>query len=160
MVAPQASLRLPLLAGACLLVLGFASVARAHGVQSTLERLGSLTTSAPLQLESRFSSGLPARDAAVRIVSPTGDVAVELGHTNAEGHLTFALPPQARPDWEVQVDAGPGHRDYIELPGSTPAALHGEAPLSPHSLARSFRSLGAVALLGTMAGILLKRPRP
>jgi nickel transport protein len=159
MVAPQASLRLALLAGGCGLVLLCAPGARAHGIESTLERLGSLTSSSPYQLESRFSSGVPARDAAVRMVSPDGVASVDLGHTNAEGQLTFRLPAQARADWEVQVDAGPGHRDYVELPSSAPATLHSDSALSHPALARSLRSLGVVALLGTMAGLLLHRPR-
>jgi nickel transport protein len=160
MAAPQASLRLPILLGGCALALLSAPAVRAHGIQSTLERLGSLTAgSSPYQLESRFSTGLPARDAAVRMVSPDGASAVELGHTNIEGQLTFQLPAQARADWEVQVDAGPGHRDYVELPGSSPATLHSHAAPSSPALARSLRSLGAVALLGAMAGLLLQRPR-
>jgi nickel transport protein len=159
MVAPQASLRLAFLAGGCGFALLCAPGARAHGIQSTLERLGSFTSSSPYQLESRFSSGVPARDAAVRMVSPDGVASVELGHTNAEGQLTFRLPAQARADWEVQVDAGPGHRDYVELPSSASATLHSDSALSHPALARSLRSLGVVALLGTMAGLLLHRPR-
>ncbi|MEB3335583.1 MAG: hypothetical protein VKP70_11435 [Cyanobacteriota bacterium] len=160
MVLPRASFRLPLLAGGVLLALMAAPAARAHGIQSTLERLDGLVSKTPYQLESRFSSGLPARDATVRMVSPDGTASVDLGHTNAEGQLTFSLPAQAKADWEVQVDAGPGHRDYLEIPGSAPAGLHGQASLPSRALARGFRSLGALALLGTLAGLLLSRPRP
>ncbi len=159
MVAPSAALRLPLLAGGCALALLGAPSVHAHGIESTLERLGSLTASSPYQLESKFSSGLPARDAAVTMVSPDGAAAVELGHTNAEGQLTFRLPAQARADWEVQVDAGPGHRDYVELPGTAAATLHSQAAPLTDPLARTMRSLGAIALLGSMAGLLLSRPR-
>jgi nickel transport protein len=67
-----------------------------------------------LQLESRFSSGEPAQSATVRLVPPQGE-AIVLGQTNAEGQLRFQLPRQAGSDWELQVDAGPGHRDYLEL---------------------------------------------
>jgi len=169
-VAPRPSLRWPLLAGGCLLALLAAPSVRAHGIESNLERLGGLVSngsdlsngpvqSSPFKLESRFSSGLPAREASVRMVSPDGTASVNLGHTNAEGQLTFSLPAQARADWEVQVDAGPGHRDYLELPGSAPAALHGRATSYADPLGRTLRSLGAVALLGTMAGLLLHRPR-
>jgi nickel transport protein len=160
MVALRASLRLPLLACGVGLALLAAPAARSHGIQSTLERLGSLTASSPYQLESRFSSGMPAREANVRMVSPDGNASVELGHTNAEGQLTFTLPAQARADWEVQVDAGPGHRDYIEIPGSTPSTLHGQATPAFNPLRRTLGSLGAVALLGTIAGRLLDRPKP
>lgn len=153
------SFRRPLLVGGCVLALLGGSAAQAHGIQSTLERLTGLTASRPYQLESRFSSGLPASDAAVRMVSPDGHSSVELGYTNAEGQLTFTLPAQARADWEVQVDAGPGHRDYVELPGSTPPALQGQLVPARHSLAQAVRSLGAVALLGSLAGLMLHRPR-
>lgn len=159
MVAPKASLCLPLLAGACALAILGSAGAHAHGIQSTLERLDSLTSKSPYQLESTFSSGLPARDASVRMVSPDGASAVELGHTNAEGQLTFQLPSQAKGDWEVQVDAGPGHRDYVELPSSAPASFQGQAASISSPMARTLRSLGAVALLGTMAGLLRQRPR-
>lgn len=159
MVFPRASLPLPLLAGGCALALLWAPAGRAHGIQSTLERLGGLSASSPYQLESRFSSGVPARDAAVRMVSPDGGKAVQLGHTNAEGQLTFRLPAQARADWEIQIDAGPGHRDYLELPGTTPASLHSRSAATLEHLARAARPLGAIALLGAMAGLLLHRPR-
>lgn len=160
MVALRASLRLPLLVGGIGFALFAPPAVRAHGIESTLERLGSLTASSPYQLESRFSSGMPAREANVRMVSPDGSASVELGHTNAAGQLTFTLPAQARADWEVQVDAGPGHRDYIEIPASTPAALHGQATPVLNPLRRTLGSLGAVALLGTIAGRLLDRRKP
>lgn len=159
-LAPRAARRWPLLAGGFALALIAAPAARAHGIQSTLERVGGLLSSSPYQLESRFSSGLPAREANVRMVSPDGTAAVDLGHTNADGQLTFTLPAQARADWEVQVDAGPGHRDYIELPVAAPAGIHSQLPRPSQPLARTLRSLGAVALLGTLAGLLLHRPRP
>lgn len=160
MVASMPVLRLSLVAAGFAFALLGAPAAHSHGIQSTIERLGGLTASRPFQLESRFSSGLPAKDAAVRMVSPDGATAVELGHTDATGQLTFRLPSQARANWEVQVDAGPGHRDYIELPGTPPAALHSQSDSIPHPLARTGRSLGAIALLGAMAGLMLNRPRP
>lgn len=95
----------------------------------------------------------------MRLVSPDGQASLELGHTDAEGQLTFNLPAQAKADWEVQVDAGPGHRDYIELPGTSPASLQSQVTPSLHPMARTLRSLGAVALVGAMAGVLLNRPR-
>lgn len=158
-VAPGASLHKPLLAAGFVLALFGAPAVRAHGIETNLERVGGLLSNSPYQLESRFSTGLPAHDAAVRVVSPDGTASVALGHTNAEGQLTFQLPAQARADWEVQVDAGPGHRDYLELPGSTPANLHGQAHPRPRLLAHAARALGTVALLGTLAGLLLHRPR-
>jgi nickel transport protein len=158
MVAPKSLSRLSLLAACCALAVFGAPAAQSHGIESTLERLDGLTSSNPYQLESKFSTGLPASDAAVRMVSPDGGTAVELGHTNARGQLSFALPAQAKADWEVQVDAGPGHRDYIELPGAPPAKLQGRQEFSPEP--PLVRSLGAMALVGSMVGLLLSRRRP
>ncbi len=159
MVAPRAPRLWPLLAGGVLLALFTAPAVRAHGIESTLEKVGDRLTSSPYLLESRFSSGLPAKEATVRMVSPDGTASVDLGATNAEGRLTFTLPARARADWEVQVDAGPGHRDYIELPGTTPPGLQGEIRRVSQPLARQLGPLGAVALLGTVAGLMLHRPR-
>ena len=156
MVAPRASRRWPLLAGGFAFALLIAPAVRAHGIESTLERVSGLLSSRPFQLESRFSTGLPAGEATVRMVSPDGTASVDLGHTNADGQLTFTLPSQAKADWEVQVDAGPGHRDYIELPGSAPSGLHGQALRSFQPLANA---LGGLALLGTVAGLMRNRPR-
>ncbi len=160
MVAPRAPRRWPLLAGSFALALLAAPSARAHGIESTLERVGDRLSRTPYQLESHFSSGLPAREASVRLVSPDGTASVNLGQTDAEGRLTFALPARARADWEVQVDAGPGHRDYIELPGSGSSNPRGQVDRTVQPLARTLGLPGAMALLGAMAGLMLHRPRP
>jgi len=144
-----------LAAGSLLLAPG---VARAHGIQSSLERFGGLSA----QLESSFSSGVPARDAEVRLVPPGGGQPIALGHTDSQGRLRFRLPPQASRDWEIQVDAGPGHRDYLEVPPASPgkaAALSSsEGPLRgglSHLLAVS--GLGISGLLGGL--VMRRRPR-
>jgi nickel transport protein len=117
-VAPRVA---AVLTSAGLLSLAWPAPVRAHGIESSLERL-SLLKSDTFQLESRFSSGEPAQSATVRVVSPQGE-AIEVGQTNGEGQLKFQLPRQAGSDWEVQVDAGPGHRDYLELdPGALSTA--------------------------------------
>lgn len=117
-VAPRVA---AVLTSAGLLSLAWAAPVRAHGIESSLERL-SLLKSDTFQLESRFSSGEPAQSATVRVVSPQGE-AIEVGQTNGEGQLKFQLPRQAGSDWEVQVDAGPCHRDYLELdPGALSTA--------------------------------------
>jgi|GEM_PF-844570 nickel transport protein len=146
-----------------------AQPAQAHGIQSTLEQLGALrsplaqgaTSKAQMQLETRFSSGLPAQDAAVRLVPPGGGRAIELGHTDASGQLRFALPARVGADWEVQVDAGSGHRDYLELPGADPR--HAQLPSMlrlDHVLAT--QALAPLALVGLIGGLgsWLSRPRP
>jgi nickel transport protein len=149
--------------------------ARAHGIQSTLERLGSLSsaldaggnasgpraTDPRLQLETEFSSGVPASEAAVRLVPPDGGPPIELGRTDARGRLTFSLPAQARKDWEIQVDAGPGHRDYLELPPADRASGvdHAALPLPSMALALGWAPLALLGLLGGVGGLLQSRRR-
>ena len=102
------------LALATLACLGLsAGAAWAHGIESRLSPLRGLTDQ--LQLHSQFSNGEPTRDAVVRLVPPHGQP-VELGRTDGQGQLSFALPKGANGAWELQVDGGPGHRDYLEMP--------------------------------------------
>ena len=122
------------------------AAAQAHGIESSLTRLQSLSDG--LMLQSQFSNGLPTSDAVVRLVAPDGQ-AVELGRTNAEGQLSFALPKQANGDWELQVDGGPGHRDYLEMPvqqGQAQLDRISEGPLQHNPLAW-LSALGATAML-------------
>jgi nickel transport protein len=123
------------------------AAAQAHGIESSLTRLESLTDS--LVLESRFSNGEPTSDAVVRLVAPDGE-SLELGRTNANGQLSFALPKQANGEWELQVDGGPGHRDYLEMP-----VQQGQAQLDQISQ-HSHRStpLGWLGALGATAMLL------
>jgi nickel transport protein len=123
------------------------AAAQAHGIESSLTRLESLTDS--LVLESRFSNGEPTSDAVVRLVAPDGE-SLELGRTNANGQLSFALPKQANGEWELQVDGGPGHRDYLEMP-----VHQGQAQLdkiSQHS--HGSTPLGWLGALGATAMLL------
>lgn len=156
-------------AAAALLVPGLSPTpVRAHAIESSLEHLhgagsGALSASEAgqaeeLRLISSFSTGQPVAAAAVRAVPPSGGAAVELGRTDGDGRLVFRLPAQVRPDWEVQVDGGPGHRDYLELPGTSaqaaPAGARGE-------LAWSARSVGLITLIGSLGlgGLALQRRR-
>lgn len=99
---------------AALMTVGNGGAARAHAIESSLERLQSVRDG--LTLQSHFSSGEPTANALVRLVPPDGAQAVEVGRTDASGRLSFALPKGSNGTWEVQVDGGPGHRDYLELP--------------------------------------------
>ena len=162
MVALQ-TLRMPLLLGGCTLAVLATPVAHAHGIESTLERLGRSTLNSPYQLESKFSTGAPAQDAAVRMVSPTGDASVALGHTNGDGQLTFTLPVQAKADWEVQVDAGPGHRDYLELPepsatSTEPARVSRSRPYPRLEGWAYLPPLGVFAVAGLAGMLRTRRP--
>jgi nickel transport protein len=142
----------------------------AHGIESNLERLGGLRAGvdfsrtasgnrAPasrLQLQSNFSSGVPASEAAVRLVPPNGGTPIELGRTDTRGQLTFVLPTQASNDWEIQVDAGPGHRDYLELPGSenSGGVPHAGSPLPrAGSLASRWHILSPLVVIGLIGGV-------
>ena len=123
------------------------AAAQAHGIESSLTRLQSLSDS--LMLESRFSNGEPTSDAVVRLVAPDGE-SRELGRTNEKGQLSFALPKQANGEWELQVDGGPGHRDYLEMP-----VQQGQAQLdkiSQHS--HGSTPLGWLGALGATAMLL------
>jgi hypothetical protein len=149
------------------LALAGQGTAHAHAIESSLERLSGLNDS--LLLQSRFGTDQPASDAEVRLVSPNG-VSIALGRTDADGKLRFQLPKAAGPDWELQVDQGPGHRDYLELPaagsGTTvqPSRQAGMGGLSwrearlallqPQSLA-----LAGLVALGGLGGAALWRQR-
>lgn len=159
---------LPALIGLTTLVAS-AGPLRAHGIESSLESLTRLTeahlpaSSTPagraprLQLASHFSSGLPASDALVSLVPPGGGEGISVGRTDASGRLSFALPSGIAPDWEIRVDAGPGHRDYLELPGAKGPAHQAQTPLS------RLQPVGWVPLLGLGllggAGCALRRRR-
>jgi nickel transport protein len=146
-------LLLALFGGAAILA---APPVKAHGIQSTLDYLpssGFSSGAGAMEVQSSFSTGLPARDAAVRLLPPDGGKAIELGHTGPDGRLTFTLPPTASKDWEIQVDAGPGHRDYL---APTDA---GGAPVSPgvggHAAAPIRHWIGEGALSWPLTGLAL-----
>ena len=131
------------------------AAAQAHGIESSLEHLQSLNHG--LMLQSHFSNGEPTRDALVRLVAPDG-VALELGRTNNAGQLSFALPKGANGDWELQVDGGPGHRDYLEMP-----VQRGQAQLDQISQHQQQSPLAWLSALGATAMLLglqrIRRPR-
>ena len=164
------------LGSAALLALVHPQPATAHAIQTTLESLGSLSressnsskgaTAAPagagFALASSFSTGVPVAAASVRLVPP-GGTPIALGRTDALGHLNFQLPAGARSDWEVQVDGGPGHRDYLELPNgavrSAPTSFLVLPQGSPHpSASRLLTPLLGLGLMGAMAGLWVVRP--
>jgi len=155
-----------LLASTALLAFVHPQPAAAHAIQTTLESLGSLSRAytgsstgaagASFALASSFSTGVPVADASVRLVPP-GGTPIALGRTDARGQLNFQLPAGARADWEVQVDGGPGHRDYLELPNGAvrPAAttylvLPQASPNPPNRLLHAFLGLG---LVGALTGL-------
>ncbi|WP_172820833.1 hypothetical protein [Cyanobium sp. NIES-981] len=132
----------------------------AHAIESSLERITAVNDE--LMLESRFSTGEPADDAVVRLLPPGGEP-IEVGRTDASGRIRFSLPSQAAKDWEVQVDRGPGHRDYLELSetGRTGAALGLRPPLnSRRGVNDPWYLLAGLTLIGGgAAGMLALRRR-
>ena len=135
-----------------LLLLASAAPAHSHAIESSLERLSSLTDQ--LVLDSRFGNGEPADDAVVRLVPPNGEP-IELGRTDASGQLRFQLPSNATSAWELQVDRGPGHRDYLELPGAAPALSTGFNSSRPEQGIRTgLALLGLSAAAGVLGGAL------
>lgn len=101
--------------------------ALAHALETNLDVLknnrDSLTSANTLLLHASFGDGQPAGAAVVRLVPPGGQP-ITVGRTGSNGDLSFALPSKANGDWEIQVDGGPGHRDYLTLP-----VRHGTADL-------------------------------
>jgi len=164
-----------LLASAALLACAHPQAASAHAIQSTLETLGSLSRAytgsstgagtgaagPSFALASSFSTGAPVADASVKLVPP-GGTPIALGRTDARGQLNFQLPAGAGSDWEIQVDGGPGHRDYLELPKGAvrPAATTfkvqpQDSPNPPNRLLPPLLGLG---LVGALAGLWVVRP--
>jgi nickel transport protein len=132
----------------------------AHGIESSLTRLESLSRT--LVLQSHFSSGQPTADAVVRLMPPGGQP-LELGRTDSRGQLSFELPRNASGAWELQVDGGPGHRDYLEVPVQSGRAQLDQLSTHPHQPLRS-GWLAGLGGCGAAAAMLLglqriRRPR-
>ena len=159
-------LHLPVLLGVAPLVLA-PGLVRAHAIQTDLTVVGAshshLQASLPaagskLELASHFSTGLPASDAAVRLIPAQGGTPIDLGRTNADGRLAFALPAGTGRDAEIQVDAGAGHRDWIELSELGRPARQAALPWG--ALHGNLLTLAPIAALGLLGGLArLNRPR-
>lgn len=139
-----------------MLALAWLPAAHGHGIETSLQRLADLRAGADRQtgaaaptyrLETSFSSGEPVGDAVVSLVPPAGGAGLEVGRTDSLGRLSFQLPAQAQADWELKVDAGPGHRDYLDLQSST--STPGTAPRPAASLPPALPT--ALALIGLVA---------
>ena len=125
----------------------------AHGVETSFT---ALDASGLLQFRSQFSSGEPLAGAAVRLQSPDGQQTIDLGRTNADGRFNGRIPAQASRQWELVVDGGPGHRDYLELEGG-PQANHQRSWL--HWLAGLGVIGGTLVLTGRFQhGLWQRRP--
>ncbi len=129
--------------------------AKAHGIESSLRYLDG-----QLELSSSFSSGEPVEGAAVRLLNADGTPGDELGEIGANGQLVLRLPDLVEGVLDLQVDGGPGHRDYLELPIRQGSVLLDEVVQTPnHFLLQPHLAwLGAPALLGLVS--LMVRVRP
>jgi len=124
---------------------------RAHAIESSLVRLQALHNT--LELDSHFSSGVPVDGALVRLVSPDGQQSIAVGRTDRLGALRFQVPASANSSWEVQVDGGAGHRDYLELPAGGGSAPQARTPSAPGAQTGAL-PLGLM-LLGMVSGGLI-----
>ena len=103
--------------------------AKAHQIESALQYLDG-----DLQLSSSFSNGEPTQGAVVRLLSANVTPGQELGRTDAEGRLSLDLSSVGNGTVDLQVDGGPGHRDYLELPVRDGEVNLNEAVMFPFSL--------------------------
>ena len=103
--------------------------AKAHQIESALHYLDG-----DLQLCSSFSNGEPTQGAVVRLLNADGTPGQELGHTDAKGRLSLDLSSVDNGTVDLQVDGGPGHRDYLELPVQDGEVDLNEVVVFPFSL--------------------------
>ncbi|CAI8239877.1 MAG: Uncharacterised protein [Prochlorococcus marinus str. MIT 9313] len=91
----------------------------------------------------------------VRVLEANGAPGRELGRMDQQGKLSLSLPDMQEGTLDLQVDAGPGHRDYLMLPIRSGKVKLDEVvsqpktPQTPWFLA----STGSPLLLG-LAGVL------
>ena len=52
----------------------------------------------------------------MRLLNPDGTPGVELGRTDADGQVRLDLQAIEDGRYDLQVDGGPGHRDYLDIP--------------------------------------------
>ena len=103
--------------------------AKAHQIESALQYLDG-----NLQLSSSFSNGEPTQGAVVRLLNADGTPGQELGRTDAQGRLSLDLSSVGNGTVDLQVDGGPGHRDYLELPVRYGEVNLNEVVMFPFSL--------------------------
>ena len=103
--------------------------AKAHQIESALQYLDG-----DLQLSSNFSNGEPTQGAVVRLLNADGTPGKELGRTDADGRLNLDLSTVDNGTVDLQVDGGPGHRDYLELPVHDGEVNLNEVVVFPFSL--------------------------
>ena len=103
---------------------------QAHQIETALDYL-----EGDLELRSRFSNGEPATGAVIRLLNEDGSPGPELGRTDTDGLLRLDLSEVRDGRHELQVDGGPGHRDYLEIPVSAGRVRIDEVVQGPMILA-------------------------
>ena len=123
--------------------------AEAHGVESSLRYLDG-----QLELSSSFSTGEPVEGAVVRLLKADGTPGEELGRVDAEGRLQMTLPELGDGLVDLQVDGGPGHRDYLTLPLQQGRVNLDEVVMNPGS--RNFLNWAIAPALVGLLGLMVK----
>ena len=85
--------------------------AKAHSIETRLNYINGV-----LELQTEFSTGDPVKGAFIKLLKPDGFSVKQLGRTNQEGKLELNIPEIKNGQVDLQIDGGPGHRDYLLLP--------------------------------------------
>ena len=123
--------------------------AEAHGVESSLRYLDG-----QLELTSSFSTGEPVEGAVVRLLQADGTPGEELGRIDSDGRLQMTLPELSDGLVDLQVDGGPGHRDYLTLPLQQGRVNLDEVVMSPGS--RNALDWAMAPVLVGMVGLMVR----
>ena len=99
------------LAGATLLVERATLTESLHALEPLRAEVDCVSTEAGLPLKSLMGTRV-----ALRLLQADGSPGEKLGQMDANGVLTLTLPALQQGVLDVQIDGGPGHRDYLSLP--------------------------------------------
>ena len=83
----------------------------AHQIESSL-----CYSASNLILKASYSNGQLAKNAIVKLTDPSSGFTKEIGRTNHGGELVLEIENFGNGLLELQIDDGPGHRDYLQLP--------------------------------------------
>jgi hypothetical protein len=92
--------------------------------------------------------------AVVRLLQADGTPGKELGRIDEEGRLQVTLPELSDGLVDLQVDGGPGHRDYLTLPLQKGRVNLDEVVINPGS-GQGLNWALAPALVG-MLGVMVR----
>ena len=84
---------------------------QAHQIESALHYLNG-----EVELSSSFSNGEPTQGAVVRLLNADGSAGQEMGRTDQAGRLILNFDTIKDGVVDLQIDGGPGHRDYLAMP--------------------------------------------